>query len=285
MEEIYYTLKDGSLMPRIGIGSWHIGENVKFYEQEKEALKTALDLGVRLIDTAEYYSDGKAESLIGDVIKDYNRSDLFIVSKVLPQNAGYENFFKSLESSLNRLSTSYLDLYLLHWKGSIPLHETIRCFKKAQDMGLIRNWGVSNFDTSDMEKLYKIDGGKQCSVNQCLYNLVSRGIEYDLLPNLIQNHIGFMAYCPLGDGGKLTEKLINDEIVCSIAKKYNISPYSVLLSFTLRNPNVISIFKSSSKQHMIENLKGLQINISEEDFKLLDERYPSPKKRTYLDVK
>lgn len=279
-----YKLKDGTLMPRIGIGTYHMAEDEKKQEEEIEAIKYALDNGIRLIDTAEMYSDGKAEKLVGKAIQPYSRENLFLVSKILPSNSYGEEFFKSLNSSLERLNTSYLDLYLLHWKGEIPLKETIRCMQEAKKMGLIKNWGVSNFDTTDMEEVYKLDNG-ECVIDQCLYNLSSRGVEFSLLNNLEKHHVGFMAYCPLAEGGKITSKLVKDKDVLYIANKYHISPYAVLILFTLQKDNVIPIFKSSSKKHMEDNLSGLDLNISKEDFDILDKKYPSPKFKQFLDLR
>lgn len=169
-------------MDRLGQGTWYFGENRKLYEAEIESIRYGIQNGVTLIDTAEMYGDGKSESLIGEAIKDFDRSRLYIVSKILPWNAGYDDFFISLSNSLKRLNTSYLDMYLLHWRGEIPLEETIRCMEEAKRQGLIKDWGVSNFDIDDMQELLSLKDGYNCRVDQCLYHLGSRGVEYSLIP-------------------------------------------------------------------------------------------------------
>jgi len=285
MLEHTFILKDGTKIPRVGIGTWHIGEDKQKEIDEYQALQLALEKGVKLIDTAEMYSDGQSETMVGKVISNFKREDLFIVSKILPQNAYKERFYESLNASLDRLNTSYLDLYLLHWRGNIPLQETVNCMEQAKQMGLIKNWGVSNFDVEDMEELYKVKYGLNCAINQCLYNLASRGVEFSLLDNLKSHNIGFMAYCPLVEGKDMTQKLINDEDIKSISNKYGISPYSLLLLFTLRKENVISIFKAGNKKHMLENLAGLNVNISSSDWNIIDKKLPAPKYKRYLDMR
>lgn len=284
MKKDSFIFKDGTKMPRLGMGTWHYGENRSLYEKEKETLRTGLDNGLTLIDTAEMYGDGKSEELIGEVIKDYDRSKLFLVSKVLPWNAGYESFWESLNGSLERLQTNYLDLYLLHWPGEIPLKETVRCMEEARKRGLIKNWGVSNFDVSDMKELLAIDGGENCMVDQCLYHLGSRGVEFDLLPYLKEKKIGFMAYCPLAQAGRLKDSLLRNKTVNEIADKYKITPIQLLLCFSLRNEEVISIPKCSHKEHLLENIKASKIEISDEDWKLIDKEFPSPKHKLPLDM-
>ena len=180
--EKYLTLKDGTRMPRLGMGTWKMGDSRRLHDQELESLKVGLDDGITLIDTAELYGYGNSERLVGDAIKGFDRSKLFLVDKVLPTNAGKDDFWHSLEKSLTLLGTSYIDLYLLHWIGPVPFAETVSLMEEAKAKGLIRNWGVSNFDTSDMERLWKVKDGDKCAVNQCLYHLGSRGVEYSPFP-------------------------------------------------------------------------------------------------------
>lgn len=271
-------------MDRLGQGTWHFGENRKLYEAEIESIRYGIQNGVTLIDTAEMYGDGKSESLIGEAIKDFDRSRLYIVSKILPWNAGYDDFFISLSNSLKRLNTSYLDMYLLHWRGEIPLEETIRCMEEAKRQGLIKDWGVSNFDIDDMQELLSLKDGYNCRVDQCLYHLGSRGVEYSLIPFLKNNAIRFMSYCPLVEAGSLKRDLLSNSTVIEISKEYGITPIQLLLAFTLRDKDITSIPKASHVEHLKMNIEASKIQISDESWKLLDSIYPSPKKKLPLDM-
>ncbi len=190
-------LANGHTVPAIGLGTWYLGENPATWNKELEALRTGIDTGMTLIDTAEMYGSGRSERLVGEAISGMNRESLFVVSKVLPQNAGKSRIFSSCRASLKRLGTSYLDLYLLHWRGGVPLSETVSCMEELKKEGLIRDWGVSNFDLEDMEELWQVKSGQKCLVNQVLYHMGSRGIEYSLLPWMESHHVSLMAYCPL----------------------------------------------------------------------------------------
>lgn len=271
-------------MDRLGQGTWHFGENRKLYEAEIESIRYGIQNGVTLIDTAEMYGDGKSESLIGEAIKDFDRSRLYIISKILPWNAGYDDFFISLSNSLKRLNTSYLDMYLLHWRGEIPLEETIRCMEEAKRQGLIKDWGVSNFDIDDMQELLSLKDGYNCRVDQCLYHLGSRGVEYSLIPFLKNNAIRFMSYCPLAEAGSLKRELLSNSTVIEISKEYGITPIQLLLAFTLRDKDITSIPKASHVEHLKMNIEASKIQISDESWKLLDSIYPSPKKKLLLDM-
>lgn len=280
----YIEFYDGTKMPRFGLGTWHMCEIPARYDSEYRALEAGLNHGVTLIDTAEIYSDGACESLVGQVIKHYDRSKLFLVSKVAPYNAGGRAFFNSLNDSLARLNTSYLDLYLLHWVGEIPFEETIQSMEKAVQEGKIKHWGVSNLDTEEMKELLSLPNGNHCVVDQCLYHLGSRGVEYSLLPLLKEKGIGLMAYCPLAEAGVLKSSLLSNPVVLKVAKKYSISPIQLLLAFTLRDSNVVSIPKSGNSKHVLENIKASKIEIASEDWKAIDEAYPSPKHKMPLDM-
>lgn len=271
-------------MDRLGQGTWHFGENRKLYEAEIESIRYGIQNGVTLIDTAEMYGDGKSESLIGEAIKDFDRSRLYIVSKILPWNAGYDDFFISLSNSLKRLNASYLDMYLLHWRGEIPLEETIRCMEEAKRQGLIKDWGVSNFDIDDMQELLSLKDGYNCRVDQCLYHLGSRGVEYSLIPFLKNNAIRFMSYCPLAEAGSLKRELLSNSTVIEISKEYGITSIQLLLAFTLRDKDITSIPKASHVEHLKMNIEASQIQISDESWKLLDSIYPSPKKKLPLEM-
>lgn len=278
------NLKDGAKIPCLGQGTWYLGENKAKEESEIKTLQYGVENGMYLIDTAEMYGNGKSELLVGKAIKKYNRNDVFIVSKVYPWNAGKDNIFDACKDSLSRMNIEYLDMYLLHWRGNIPLKETVDCMEELVKQGKIRRWGVSNFDTSDMEELLSLKNGKNCCVNQVLYHLGSRGVEYNLLPYLEDNNIPLMAYCPMAQGGSLKRELVTNRNVLSIAEKYSISPYQVLLAFVIQKSNVFAIPRASKLEHVIENSKTADIMFSDEDLYFLNKAFPAPKHKTYLDI-
>ena len=279
MEKFIEIKKD-----KLGIGTWKMGEIPKNRNEEIVSIRYALENGIRLIDTAEMYGNGNSEKLIAESIKDFNREKLYLVSKVLPSNAGEKNIFKSCENSLKNLNTDYLDLYLLHWRGSIPFEETIRCMEKLKKEGKIKNWGVSNMDIDDMQELLSIPNGKNCLVNQVLYHLASKGIEYSLKPFTDKNHITTMAYCPIAQGGRLKNQLLSSKSVQELSKKYSISPIQVLLTYMLEKENTISIPKASKLEHMKEIVACRNIHFEKEDILLLDSEYPKPTKKIPLDI-
>ena len=269
---------------KLGIGTWKMGEIPKNKNEEIASIRYALENGIRLIDTAEMYGNGNSEKLIAESIKDFDREKLYLVSKVLPSNAGEKNIFKSCENSLKNLNVDYLDLYLLHWRGSIPFEETIRCMEKLNKDGKIKNWGVSNMDIDDMQELLSIPNGKNCLVNQVLYHLASKGIEYSLKPLTDKNHITTMAYCPIAQGGRLKNQLLFSKSVQELSKKYSISPIQVLLTYMLQKENTISIPKASKLEHMKEIVACRDIHFEKEDILLLDSEYPKPTKKLSLDI-
>lgn len=278
----FLTLKNGDTIPKLGIGTWYLGEYN--YKTDLDALKTALDIGVTLIDTAEMYGNGNAEKLIGDAIKDVKREDLYLISKVYPHNAGRKNIKNSLMKSMQNMNTDYLDMYLLHWRGSIPLSETVECMESLKKAGYIKNWGVSNFDTSDMKELMTVKDGKKCAVNQVLYHLGSRGIEYDLMPWLKEHNIPLMAYCPMAQGGDLQRALLSNPVLKSIAKKYKISVVELLLKFVIEQDNTIAIPRSGSPIHIKENWNIKDLVIDKDDLDELNIQFPSPDKKVHLDI-
>lgn len=277
-------LLDDSFIPVLGQGTWHMGEDNSKKDHEVSALQYGISKGLNLIDTAEMYGSGGAELVVGEAMRGMDRSDLYIVSKVYPHNAGRDKIFDACMKSLKRLDTDYLDLYLLHWPGSVPLEETVACMEELVDQGKIKRWGVSNFDLDDMEELWSVKDGNKCLVNQVLYHLGSRGIEYDLLPWMEENNLATMAYCPLAQAGKLRKGLLTSSTVGSVAKKHNITPAQVLLAFILARENMIIIPKASSKNHIDENSEVLDIKLDKEDMNLLNKEYPSPKSKIPLDI-
>ena len=277
-------LPDGTAVPCLGQGTWHLGEKQVLREQEIRALRVGTEKGMILIDTAEMYGEGASEELIGEAIQPLDRDKIFLVSKVYPHNAGRKRIFESCKNSLNRLGTSYLDLYLLHWRGSVPLAETVSCMEELINQGLIRRWGVSNFDYADMKELWNVSGGDRCAVNQVLYCLDSRGIEYDLLPWQNQHHIPIMAYCPLAHGGNTSKKLQHNHAVETVAAAHNATPVQVLLNFAVRSGTIIAIPKSSTPEHTQENAESVFFKLTEEDLALLENEFPHPQRKMPLDI-
>lgn len=242
MKEV--ILSDGTRVPALGQGTWFMGENKAKRAQEIEALRYGIENGMTLLDTAEMYGEGLAEELLGEAMSIYDREKLFVVSKVYPHNAGKRKIFAACEDSLKRLGTDYLDMYLLHWRGSVPFAETAECMEKLKADGKIRRWGVSNLDTDDMEELSRVPGGENCMTDQVLYHLGSRGIEFDLLPWLREKKMPFMAYCPMAQGGTLKRGLFSDAAVQAVAERHGASPARVFLAFVLSQPDAIAIPKS-----------------------------------------
>ncbi|PYG52013.1 diketogulonate reductase-like aldo/keto reductase [Pantoea sp. AG1095] len=272
-----------SALPAIGQGTWYMGENAALRSQEVGALQAGLDLGLKVIDTAEMYSEGAAEEVVGEALRG-RRDQAWLVSKVYPWNAGEVDAIEACERSLRRLQTDYLDLYLLHWRGNVPLEETIRAMESLQQQGKIRHWGVSNFDHDDMLELWQEPGGKSCLTNQVLYHLASRGIEYDLLPQCQQREMPIMAYCPLAQAGRLRQALFDDARLQQIAQQKGISVAQVLLAWVIRQQGVLAIPKASSVAHVQQNAAALSINLTDEELSIIDRAFPAPQSKTALDV-
>lgn len=277
-------LPDQTAVPALGQGTWCLGEQNTTRTQEIEALRAGIDSGMTLLDTAEMYGSGKAETLIGEAIQGYDRNGLFLVSKCYPQNAGRKNIFKSCMASMQRMKTDYIDLYLLHWRGGIPLSETVECMEQLKKEGKIRHWGVSNFDTEDMEELWSVPNGDHCAVNQVLYHIASRGIEYDLLPWLRQRGVPVMAYCPLAQAGDLQRGLYDNPVLKKIAAAHSCSVSQVLLAFVVREKDIIAIPRSSKKEHTLDNAGASEIVLTNAEISMLDQAYPAPNRKVYLDI-
>ena len=272
------TFADGTTVPALGQGAWEIGDDPARRDAEQQALARGIDLGMTLIDTAELYGDGRSERLVGEVVAG-RREEVFIVSKVRPENASEMKMMLSCERSLERLKVDRLDLYLLHWEGHVPLEETVEAFRELVDEGMIARWGVSNLDLDAMERLMRIEGGEDCAANQLLYNLGSRGVEFDLLPWMQARDMPMMAYSPLGRGGLLEHPLILD-----IANRHSAEPAQVVLAAVLRHDGVIAIPKASSVEHVEANADALDIQFDLEDLERLDAAFPPPKHAVPLDI-
>ncbi|MEH7314036.1 aldo/keto reductase [Priestia megaterium] len=269
-------IAEGEVFP-IGLGTWNMGDDKEKYTQELNALRSGLDAGIQVIDTAEMYGDGNSESLVGDAIKPFEREKLYLVSKVLPNNASKKQLPISLDNSLKRLKTDYLDLYLLHWQGSIPIEETIEAMEKAKMQGKIKSWGVSNFDVTNMTKLLKQPNGHNCVTNQVRYNLGDRGIDFDLVPMMKENNMPLMAYAPVARGDRLGSNLTKQKVLLDISQKYNANIFQTLLAWCIRNGQTIAIPQSSNTKHVISNVKSANIQLTEEDLVKIDSVYPEPR--------
>ena len=272
------TLPSGETVVALGQGTWRMGEKGSDRKRESAALKLGLDLGLSLIDTAEMYGEGGAEEVVSEAVKG-RRDEVFIVSKVYPQNASRRGVALACERSLKRLKTDRIDLYLLHWRGNEPLSETVAGFEALRTVGKIRHWGVSNFDTDDMEELFAIPQGKSCATNQVLYNLKHRGPEFDLLPWQEKHKIPVMAYSPLEIG-----TLANRGEMKRIADRHRATTKQVALAWILRRPDSIVIPKASDPDHVRQNRAALDLALTSEDLAELDALSPPPKRKTPLSM-
>jgi len=270
-------LSGGDQVPALGQGSWRMGERPADRADEIRALREGVALGMTLIDTAEMYGDGAAEELIGEALGTV-RDQLFLVSKAYPQNAGRERLAVACENSLRRLGTDRLDLYLLHWRGSVPLGETVRAMETLQAAGKIRHWGVSNLDVDDMEELVAA-GGNACAVNQLLYNLTRRGPEHSLLQWLDAHDIPVMAYSPVEQGRLLTHTVIRQ-----VAETIGATPAQVALAWAMRRDDVIAIPKAGTAAHVRENRAAADLLLSEDDLARLDAAFPPPTARRPIEM-
>ncbi|KMV72761.1 hypothetical protein AI29_09165 [bacteria symbiont BFo2 of Frankliniella occidentalis] len=271
----------GHTLPSLGMGSWRLGQGRYSEQQEISALHRGVDLGLRVIDTAEMYGDGKSETLIGKAIED-RRDQTYLVSKVYPWNATGRQLEASLDASLHRLRTDNLDLYLLHWQSGNDLQEVVTLMEAMKQKGKINAWGVSNFDLPAMQSLLQVDGGKHCAVNQVFYNLAGRGIEYDLAPWCAEHDITMMAYCPLGGAGS---HLLELEEVKTLAAHYRVTPAALLLAWVIRQNKILAIPESGSVQHVEDNARALQLEISEQDCAQLTRYYPAPESAEPLEIR
>ena len=272
----YVTLGNGARVPALGLGTWGMGERRGSRAGEVAALQLGLDLGMVLIDTAEMYGEGGAEEVTGEAIRG-RRDSVFVVSKVYPHNASRSGAVAACERSLRRLGIDTLDLYLLHWRGSIPLAETVEAFESLKTEGKIRDWGVSNFDPADMADLAKVAPAGACLVNQVLYNLGSRGIDWDLLPEADAQGIAIMAYSPLDQG-----RILRDRVLKAVADRHGVTPAAVALAWVLRHDHVLTIPKAATPEHVRANAAAADLVLERQDLEALDKAFPPPKGPTPL---
>ncbi|WP_239705370.1 aldo/keto reductase [Mammaliicoccus sp. R-M63] len=269
------NIKDMSIEP-IGLGTWKMGDDSNNHQDEIDAIQFAINQGANVIDTAEMYGDGASEELIGEAIQSYDREKLYIISKVHPENASRDKVLTSIDNSLKRLRTDYIDLYLLHWKSQYPLEETISAFEEAKNLGKIKEWGVSNFDTSDMKHLLSLPNGHKCVANQVRYNVGDRGIEYDLKPFMRENNIALISYAPIARGDKLGKNLTKSPVLLELSRKYEVDVFQILLAWNIRDGNTLAIPKSSNKLHIENNMGASNIHLTEEDIQKIDSEFPPP---------
>jgi diketogulonate reductase-like aldo/keto reductase len=271
-------LPSGEWVAALGQGTWNMGESPGRRGQEIAALRAGLDLGLTLIDTAEMYGEGRTESLVGEAIAG-RRDEVFLVSKVYPHNASRAAMRKACEASLRRLRTDRIDLYLLHWPGSVPIAETVEGFAALQSGGLIRHWGVSNLDTAAMGELWAAPGGAGVQVNQVLYNLTRRGVERNLLPWLGEHRVPLMAYSPVEQG-----RLLQDRRLADFAGARGMTAAQVALAWLLARDNVIAIPKTASALRLKENLAALDHPLDAQALAELDQLFPAPKRAVPLEM-
>jgi diketogulonate reductase-like aldo/keto reductase len=263
-------LPSGESVPALGLGTWGMGEEKARAADEAAALRAGLDLGMTLIDTAEMYGEGGAERVVGAAISG-RRDEVFIVSKFYPQNATRRGVPAACERSLKRLGTDRIDLYLLHWRGDVPLSETLGALAALKKSGKIRHFGVSNFDFADMEELWSLAGGTATAANQVLYNLGRRGIEWTLLPWQRRQGVPIMAYSPIDQGRLLAKRRLQ-----ALVKRRHARPAQIALAWLLQQGDVIVIPKSSRLEHLNENRAALDLALDADDMAALDAAFPPP---------
>lgn len=276
------TLPDGTAVPALGLGTWNMGEHARSRDAEIAAVRTALELGYRLIDTAEMYGDGGAEEVIGTALAQWiaaggRRDDVFIVSKVYPHNGSERDVQTACERSLQRLGLDRIDLYLLHWRGSVPLAQTMAGFARLLADGRIARWGVSNFDVDDMEDLFRQPGGSACAANQIYYSATRRGAEFDLLPWLAARRVPAMAYSPIDVGA-----LAKDKTLAAVGQRHGASAAQAALAFVLAQRGVIAIPKAVREVHLRENLAAADLALDAADQAQIDARFPRPSRKQPL---
>lgn len=267
------TFPDGTVVSALGQGTWNLGDSLTSRDAEIDAIRTGIDLGLTVIDTAEMYGNGRSEELVGEAIRN-RRDDVFVVSKVLPSNASATGTIQACHASLGRLGTDRLDLYLLHWRGRFPLEETVAAFESLVAGGAIRAWGVSNLDTDDLRRLP--DG---CQTDQVLYNLTRRGPELDLMPWAASVRMPVMAYSPVEQG-----RLLDNSTLAQLARELGSTPAQLALAWTMRSGNVLAIPKASTAEHVRENAAARDLHLTDADLERLDRAFPPPTRPEPLEM-
>jgi diketogulonate reductase-like aldo/keto reductase len=276
------TLPSGEEWPALGLGTWRLGEDAAQHAREVAALRLAFEIGYRVIDTAEMYGEGGAETVLGEALRGafaagLARERVFVVSKVYPHNASVDGMLAACERSLRRLGLDHVDLYLLHWPGSVPLSHTVRGFETLQRRGWVRHWGVSNFDLDDLRALDAVPGGLACAANQVYYSLSERGVEFELLPWQRLRQMPLMAYCPIDQGA-----LVDHPSLRAIAERHAATPAQVALAWVLRQPGVMAIPKAVQALHLRHNWAAAHVALDPEDCAQLDRLFPPPRRKRPL---
>ena len=277
------TLRGGRRVPALGLGTWRLGERAGQRSDEVAAVRRAVQIGYRLFDTAEMYGSGGAEEVLGQALADcvaageVRREDVFIVSKVLPSNASRRGVAQACARSLKRLRLERIDLYLLHWRGSVPLAETVEALERLAAEGAIGAWGVSNFDVADMDELWSLGAGPACVANQVYYSMRERGIEYDLLPSQRERQVATMAYCPIDQGA-----LAAHQALAKLGRAREVTAAQIALAWVLRQPDVIAIPKAVSEAHQRENWAAADMKLSQAELDAIDHVFPPPKRKRAL---
>lgn len=261
----------------LGQGTWMMGEDTARRQEEIQALRRGIDLGMTLIDTAEMYGEGASETLVGEAIRG-RRQDVFLVTKAYPQNASNRRLPSACERSLRRLGVECIDMYLLHWRGAVPLGETAQAMESLRSAGKIRHWGVSNLDVDDLDTL-RAAGGQACATDQILYNLTRRGPEFDLLPYLAQWHMPAMAYSPVEQG-----RLQQHPALSRVAERHRSSAIPVALAWVLRREHMIAIPKAGTPHHVDANAAALSLVLTAEDLQELEQAFPPPRAKRPLEM-
>jgi diketogulonate reductase-like aldo/keto reductase len=272
-----YGTRDGAPMPRLGMGTWYMGERDTARAREIGALRLGLDLGLSLIDTVEMYGDGDSETLVGEAIRG-RRDEVFLVTKVLPHNASAKGTIEACERSLRRLGTDRIDLFLLHWQGPHRIEDTFAAFDRLKADGKILHHGVSNFDAEDMAEADAVGGGAGIA-DQVLYSIASRGAERRLLPWCAERRVAVMAYSPFYHGRMDVAAALED-----VAARHGVTPHAVAIAWTLRHENVVCIPKAANPDHVRANAAALDLTLTDEDLAALDAAYPAPTRDVPLDI-
>ena len=276
-------LPDGRSLPALGLGTWRMGEAARAQNDEVAAVRRALEIGYRLIDTAEMYGEGGAERVVGQALAEAIRSgglrreDVFVVSKVYPHNASQSGALAACDRSRQRLQLETIDLYLLHWRGGVPLQETVAAFETLRDRNAIGRWGVSNFDVDDLVELRQVDGGAGCAANQIYYSLTERGPEVELLPWQQRHGVPTMAYSPIDQGA-----LSRNPKLATMAKRRGVSSAQLALAWILSRPNVMAIPKAVREPHLRENFDAAALALNDAELSELDRLFPPPARKPPL---
>jgi diketogulonate reductase-like aldo/keto reductase len=276
MTPALYKFRDGTTMPRLGLGTWRMGERADLRAAELAALRLGLDLGMNLIDTAEMYGEGGAEEIVGEAIAG-RRDEVFVVSKFYPHHAARAPLVRACEASLVRLGIECIDLYLLHWRGSVPFDETVATLEQLVKDGKIRRWGVSNLDTDDLDELVATKHGAKLAANQVLYSLTHRGIEFDLLPWCKRRHVPVMAYSPLDQGAIASNRALRE-----IADRLGVEAARVALAWVLRDPSIVVVPKATRPEHIRVNRAAADLVLDPAALAALERAFPAPRRKTPL---